>query len=496
MPLVGAALLALVVGFAAVLGRGDAGRAQVSGSTVHYSAGWNLVAAPTGTVLEKAIPPYYAYGPTGSDYVAVGPGGIVGGRAVWAYFPTDADIALDSTAADSTRVQAPADRWVLLGDPSTTKTLSVFGADAVLGYSAAQGYVAVGSVQPGQGVWVLRHTAGQISLATGTDNSFEQRIGGLQTALTADPTGQLSYDQATALGGEMVAARDYADVQAASDDLLSAVADGLQERGASPLPAQSTLQVDASVTVRESVAKAQYASASGDTPTADGLIEQAKKSAKSAEDDGVSLARGEGGGAFVFYASGGSRAAATPSTLAAFGTLIRSGLPSIALGQPLGSDFWNVANAVLNGQPVPPAPGQNSPPPSNPPVTVPVTVTPVPTAATAACVGAKGLGLQPQAGVAGATVSFAATGFTPGQAGVLTIQGPGLQAQTIGSAAVGQDCTASGFFIVPSVPPGPYLVSFQTPADGFATASFLVLSPKPTPTPVPTRCNPRVSVCT
>jgi hypothetical protein len=461
---------------------------------VHYSAGWNLVAAPTGTALDKALAPYFAYGPTGTDYVAVGPGAIVGGRAVWAYFPTDVDVALGSTAADSTRVQAPADRWVLLGDPSTTKTLSIIGADAALGYSAAQGYYPVTSVQPGQGVWVFRHTAGQISLATGPDNSFEQRVSGLQKSLTTDPTGQLSYDQATALGGEMVAARDYADVQAASDDLLSAVADGLQEQGSSPIPAPSTLQVSDEVAVREAIANAQYATASGDNPTADGLVEQAKKSAKSAQDDGVSLARGQGGSAFVLYASAGTRSAATPATLAGFGALIRSGMLSMALGQPVGGDFWSVGHAMLNGQPIPPAQSQ-----STPPVTNTVVVTPAPTPTTPSCVGAKGFGLQPQAGLPGATISFAATGFTPGQVGTLTLQGQGLQGQPIGSVPIGQDCTASGLFIVPNLPPGAYIVSFQTPADGIATASFLVVRPQPTatptPSPIPPRCNPLSSVC-
>lgn len=490
VPLVlGAGLLAMLVLFAGLSARGLAGPAQVSGSTAHYSAGWNLVAAPTGSVLDKALPPYYAYGPTGSDYMVVRPGEIVGGRGVWAYFPTDTDVVLGSTASDSTRVQAPADRWVMLGDPSTTKTLAIQGADAAVGYSAAQGYFTVASVQPGQGVWVLRHTAGEISLANSADNGFEQRVRGLQIALTADPTGQLSYDQATQLGSEMVAARDYADVQAASDDLLSAVEDGLQENGAAPLPALSSVQEEANVSVREAIARAEFASASGDNAGADGLVEQAKKSAKSSEDDGVSLARGNGAAA-ILYTSATGRAAATPANLSAFGALIRSGVLSITLGQPVGADFWNVGNALLAGQPVPPAPGQSNPPVNNPPVTNPIIPTPTPTPAVAACAGATGLGLSPLGGFPGTTIFFSATGFTPNQVGVLTLQGT-----LVTTIPIGSDCTAGGSFVIPNLPPGPYLVSFQTPKDGAATAFLQVLqAPQPTPTPRPV-CNPQFSRC-
>jgi hypothetical protein len=381
VPVTSAGVLALLVLLSLCLAHGAAGWAQVPGSTVHYSAGWNLVAAPTGSVLDKALPPYFAYGPTGNAYLPVGPGAIVGGRAVWAFFPTDVDVPLARTAADSTRVQAPADRWVLLGDPSTTTPLAIVGADAALGYSATQGYVPVSAVQPGQGVWVLRHTAGPIRLANATATSFEQRLSGLQTALTADPTGQLSYDQATALGGELIAARDYAAIQDAADDLQVTVTDGLLEQGATALPAPSSLQLGAAATVREALAGAQAATAAGDTATADGLVEQAKQAAKASADDAVSLARGQGDAAVVGYASAGTRTTATPATLSAFGALIRAGMLSVALGQPLGSDFWTVASAVLQGQSVPPAPTPTTLAAATPPATTLVVSSPAPTPA-------------------------------------------------------------------------------------------------------------------
>jgi hypothetical protein len=480
-------LLALLVLGSAFVAGGEPGRAQVSGSTVHYSAGWNLVAAPSGTVLGQALPPYFAYGPSGTDYVPVGPGALVGGRAVWAYFPTAADVTLGSTAADSTRVQAPADRWLLLGNPSTTQPLAVVGADAALGYAAPQGYVPVSLVPPGQGVWVLRHTAGPIRLANAADPRFEQRLSALQTALTADPTGRLSYDQATALGGELVAARAYSEVQVTADDLLAALADGLLEQGAPPLPPASSLQLTAATSVREALAQAQAAAAAGDTATADGLIEQAKKAAQTSADDGLALARGQGGTAVVGYASAGTGYASAPGALSTFGALIRAGLLSLALGQPLSNDFWSVASAVLTGQLLPAASPQPPSPSSTPVSTPPATSPTMPP-----CGGAKGIALTAAAGVPGTTVGFVAVGFTPGQVGVLQLQGSGAT-----PAPVQADCAAAGVFVVPALPPGPYAVSFQTPQDGAATPTFFQVlrpalpsataSPPPSPTPLPSR---------
>jgi hypothetical protein len=455
-------------------GRSEAGPHQ-AGQTVHYGAGWNLVAAPTGSLLDKAVPPEYAYGPTSSNYFQVQPGAIVGGRAVWAYFPTDTDVALGPTAATETRVQAPADHWVLLGNPSTTDTATIYGADAVDAYSATQGYFPVTSVAPGQGVWVLRHIAGEISLRTGADSSDAEQVRSLESAFTQDPTSQLNFDQAGALGSELVASRRYGDVQQASDDLLSAIEDGLQERGGSALPPPSALQRADAVTVRESINRAMFAAASGDTASADTLVEQAKNAAQSSEDDGVSLTRGQGTGLIGGYAA--LRSDATPTTLIAYVALMRAGFPAIALGLKPGTDFWNVAFAVLNGQPIPPPP-QSSPPTQTVPTVVTTSPSPSPSPAP------KTLLLLPSAGMPGDAITFVAGGFTPGQVGVLTFSG-----QALGTVPVGSGSTASGVFAVPNVNPGTYVVTFLTPSDGPSSTPLTVLPkalPSPTPSPVPT----------
>jgi hypothetical protein len=65
--------------------------AQTEATSVHYAAGWNIVAAPSGTELRNAAGPQYAYGAAGDGYVQVNPGELVGGRAVWAYYSAATD---------------------------------------------------------------------------------------------------------------------------------------------------------------------------------------------------------------------------------------------------------------------------------------------------------------------------------------------------------------------------------------------------------------------
>jgi hypothetical protein len=478
LPALVIALLAIAIAAAwAPANRGEAGPRQ-AGQSVHYSAGWNLVAVPTGSLLDKALPPQYAYGPTSNSYFQVQSGAIVGGRAVWAYFPTDTDVALDVTAATETRVQAPVDHWILLGNPSTIATATIYGADVADAYSPAQGYFSVTTVAPGQGVWVLRHSTGEISLRTGADSSDAEQVRSLESALTQDPTSQLNFDQAAALGSELVSSRRYADVQEASDDLLSAVEDGLQERGGTALPPLSALQRADEVTVRESIARAMFAAASNDSAGADNLVEQAKSAAQSSEDNGVALARGQGSGLVGAYAA--LRPDATPSTLAAFVALIRAGFPAITLGLKPGADFWNVAYALLNGQQVPPA-SQN--PPQQ---TVTVVQTAAPTSSPVP--PPKTFGIFPSAGMPGDTISFAASGFSPGQVVLVTLAGRPVATVPVDSAG-----NVSGTFAVPGVAPGSYPVVASSPKDGPAPATTFTVIAKP-PSPSPT-CVPSLMSC-
>src|SRR5713226_2219002 len=70
----------------------------------HYKAGWNLVAAPTGTLFPQATGTFYTLRPLSRDYQPVPRTGVIGGRSIWAYFAKDTDMPLGATAASLTRL--------------------------------------------------------------------------------------------------------------------------------------------------------------------------------------------------------------------------------------------------------------------------------------------------------------------------------------------------------------------------------------------------------
>jgi hypothetical protein len=350
-------LAAGLVGLSAlsVAGRGGPTspvRAQVD--TVHYAAGWNLVAVPTATLLEKATGPQYAFGPGGDGYEAVGPGEVIGGRAVWAYFPQDTDITVGHSAAEFSRVVAPADHWVLIGNPSTSEKLPLNGTDEALAYDVVAGYHDVSELQPGQGAWVMSHVGGDISLGKAPSGPQADEIRRLQTLMTDAPTDRGNFDVLGAVAAELVNERQYSQVQSAMDDLRAAEQDGLRKQGSGAFPSLSSLQRDSAVGVREDLALARDALQAGDFDHADRAIEAAKRSAQAAQDDGVAIARGQGSAHSAVFTSVRQQ---SPDALAAFGALVRSAFFSTSLGAPPADPFWNVATAVLTGRPLPPPAG-------------------------------------------------------------------------------------------------------------------------------------------
>ena len=113
----------------------------------------NIVAVPTGEVLDKAAVLCHVFGPATDQYQQMDRSEAIGGRAVWAYFPQDVSFSLQDTAAQFTRVAVSANHWVLIGNPSTTQTLSLHDEDAAMRYDPVQGYQSVDSLAPGQAHW-------------------------------------------------------------------------------------------------------------------------------------------------------------------------------------------------------------------------------------------------------------------------------------------------------------------------------------------------------
>ncbi|HLZ70695.1 MAG TPA: hypothetical protein VKV26_12410 [Dehalococcoidia bacterium] len=346
--------------------------AQAEAASVTYHAGWNLVAVPTGTELRGAAGPAYALGPGDAGYVPLGQGELVGGRAAWVYFPQDATITLGRSAAEYSRVLAPAGSYLLAGNPSASEALPIAGADMAMAYDPVNGYQQVSELQPGQGAFVVSQAGGAIALGKAPSGDLADQVQQLQRSLTDHPTDRANIDQLGAVAAELVRARQYDQVQSSMDDLRAAAEDGLRQAGSGLLPPLSAVQIGSEVQVREALARARDAAATGNLGQADAEVAAAQRAAQAAEDDGVSLAQNGPG---MSYLVARPRQSATQN-LAGFGALLRSSFFASSLGQPPQDSFWNLANTVLASPPI------SVPPPASvaPSGPAAASATPAPTA--------------------------------------------------------------------------------------------------------------------
>jgi len=344
LPLAGALLVALLWGVAQP--RADQNAQAQAATLVHYRAGWNLVAAPTGTLFDQAQGPAYTLDPDTGENRPLGPGEVVGGRGIWLYFAHDVSATLGKSAAEFSRAFVPPGKQVLLGNPSADQALTVSGADSAIAYDPDQGYHPVQDLAPGQGAFVRVAAGGEVTLGKPAPGSPDTDLRRLQGALLAAPTDRALVEQLGGLAAEAVRARRYGQVQTMIDDLRTTQEDGLRRQGSGPLPPLSAVQRDSARQVREAVARAKSAADAGDIAAADAAIGEARRVAQAAEDDGLTLARG------------GDDAAPANATTAA-----RSWSGRMAPRE----DVWTLVPALISGQIQLP----DAPPPSGPPAGVP-----------------------------------------------------------------------------------------------------------------------------
>jgi hypothetical protein len=132
--------------------------------TVAYSAGWNLIAGPAGTVPRGTEGPLYTLTPTGDRYQTLPAGTpLEAGRSYWAYFTTRTIQVLSSDRRQSFTQALPAGHFVMIGNPFRTAAL-VQGADVVYGYDSNEGYYPTTLLPPGAGAWALSFTGGIITI--------------------------------------------------------------------------------------------------------------------------------------------------------------------------------------------------------------------------------------------------------------------------------------------------------------------------------------------
>jgi hypothetical protein len=135
-------------------------KAQAAGATRKYAAGWNLIAAPTGTNVSVASSLYTAQ-PNDSGYEQSQPGdGTVSGFGYWAYVSSvdssgySRPVQLAAGGSAPYTVPVPAGQWVMVGDPSGSMLASVQGADVSYVFDPTNGFQPTTVIQPGQGAWV------------------------------------------------------------------------------------------------------------------------------------------------------------------------------------------------------------------------------------------------------------------------------------------------------------------------------------------------------
>ena len=135
-----------------------------TGPTVSLATGWSLVGGTTGTVYAGADGPLYTFQAGDTNYESLpNTTGITGGRGYWAYYFSPAVVSMNGSGTTTATIAAPASQWIMAGNPSSTTSVTVRGADAVdtwNGTAYAQGTV----LGPGQGAWVISLNGGTITL--------------------------------------------------------------------------------------------------------------------------------------------------------------------------------------------------------------------------------------------------------------------------------------------------------------------------------------------
>jgi uncharacterized protein YkwD len=173
----------------------------------------------------------------------------------------------------------------------------------------------------------------------------------VRAALVAMPTDRATLERLARDANDLLQSRRYDQVQTTIDDTRAALEQGLREQGSGALPPLSTIEQNSITTVREALARAKAAAATGDTATADAAVDQARRAAQAAEDDAIAVARGggeqpAGAGDSLSYADAGG----TLNPLAAAGVLLRGASLAIGLGMAPGDDFWNLLQQLLSSQ--------------------------------------------------------------------------------------------------------------------------------------------------
>jgi PKD repeat protein len=131
-------------------------------ASVTYQTGWNLIAAPTGTLITGALGPLYTL-QSGSSYQTTQ--STESGLGYWAFFAVPTTVSLAPTGPVTITRSLQPGLFIMIGNPGSSPA-TVSGADVVYTYSAATGYQATTVLLPGQGAWALSLAGGNVTIAS------------------------------------------------------------------------------------------------------------------------------------------------------------------------------------------------------------------------------------------------------------------------------------------------------------------------------------------
>jgi PKD repeat protein len=133
------------------------------GVSVTYQAGWNIVAAPTGTTITGASLPLYTF-QTG-DTVYRTASTTQSGLGYWAFFNSVTTANIPFTGPQTITKALQPSAFVMIGNSSSSQA-TVTGADVVYAYNANSGYQLTTTLQPGQGAWALSYSGGNVTVTS------------------------------------------------------------------------------------------------------------------------------------------------------------------------------------------------------------------------------------------------------------------------------------------------------------------------------------------
>jgi len=138
-----------------------------NGVSVTFSSGWNLVAAPDGTVISGAGGSLFTFQPGDTSYETLpSTSPAKAGRGYWAYFASNVTQMLPLTTSGSVSVNLPAGTPILIGNPGSS-TATVSGATTVSTFDpASNNYVSTMTLKPGQGAWAESDSGGTVTISS------------------------------------------------------------------------------------------------------------------------------------------------------------------------------------------------------------------------------------------------------------------------------------------------------------------------------------------